>query len=118
MLLVTPEQRTVRLGFPRAGAFRSFGRQKNKIERLELNPSELLRLKTVENIMTTHCITPYLPKLLELVSLGLANGANPVGRQILECRIGRYPAFNITKLRVVNPFANLATVLLHLFHVV
>ena len=57
-------------------------------------------------------LLPVLPKLLELVSLGLANGANPIGRQILECRIGRNPAFNITKLRVIDPLANLATIFL------
>ena len=46
MLLATPEQRTVRLVFPRAGPFRPFGRQKDMKERLEVNPSEQSRLRT------------------------------------------------------------------------
>ena len=46
MLLTTPEQRTGRLFFPRAGAFRSFGRQKNMKERFGENTSERLRLRT------------------------------------------------------------------------
>ena len=45
MLLTTPEQRRVRLNFPRAGPFRPFGRQKDMIERLEENKSEQLRLR-------------------------------------------------------------------------
>ena len=59
-----------------------------------------------------------LPHLYKLASLGLANRANPIGRQILECRVGGYPALNVTKLRVIYPLANRATVFLHLFHVV
>ena len=45
MLLATPEQRTVRLGFPRAGPFGPLGRPKDMIERLEENKSEQLRLR-------------------------------------------------------------------------
>ena len=46
MLLATPEQRTVRLGFPRAGPFGPLGRPKDMIERLEENKCEQSRLMT------------------------------------------------------------------------
>ena len=42
----TPEQRKGGLDFRCAGAFRSFGRQKNMRERLEENTSERTRLRT------------------------------------------------------------------------
>ena len=45
MLLATPEQRTVRLGFPRAGPFGPLGRPKDIRERLEENKSERQRLR-------------------------------------------------------------------------
>ena len=57
MLLATPEQRRCRLDFPCAGAFRSFGRQKNMKERLEENTSEWLRLETAVNIMVSESDT-------------------------------------------------------------
>ena len=63
-------------------------------------------------------INPFLSHLLELLLLGFAHWAHPIGRQILKCRIGRNATFNIAKLRVIDPFANFATILLHLFHVV
>ena len=63
-------------------------------------------------------INAFLPKLLKLASLGFANGTNPIGRQILECRIGRNTTFYVAKLRVIDPLTNLTTILLHLFHVV
>ena len=46
MSLATREQKAVVTNFAGDGAFGSFGRQKNMKERLELNPSELLRLRT------------------------------------------------------------------------
>jgi hypothetical protein len=47
MLLATPEQRTGRLFFPVCRAFLElFARQKARIERLETNSSEQLRLIT------------------------------------------------------------------------
>ena len=49
----TPEQRKGGLDFPCAGAFRSFGRQKNMKERLEENTSEQLRLNIAVNTMTS-----------------------------------------------------------------
>ena len=63
-------------------------------------------------------IDAFLPKFLELSFLCLANRANPIGRQILKWRVGRDATFDVTKLRVIDPFANRATILLHLFHVV
>ena len=51
MLLATPEQRTVRLVFPRAGPFRPFGRQKDIKERLEECTSEELRLRNAINMV-------------------------------------------------------------------
>ena len=45
MSLATREQKAVVTNFACAGAFRSFGRQKNMKERLEENASERLRLK-------------------------------------------------------------------------
>ena len=46
MSLATREQKAVVTDFASAGAFRSFGRQKNMKERLEENTSERLRLRT------------------------------------------------------------------------
>ena len=48
--LAIPEQRRVRLDFPRAGPFGPLGRPKDMIERLEENKCEQLRLRiAVEN---------------------------------------------------------------------
>ena len=44
--MAIPEQRRVRLDFPRAGPFGPLGRPKDMIERLEQNISEQLRLRT------------------------------------------------------------------------
>ena len=54
MLLATPEQRTVRLGFPRAGPFGPLGRPKDMIERLEQNKCEQSRLMTAVEYNSKH----------------------------------------------------------------
>ena len=54
----------------------------------------------------------FLPHLLKLAPFGLAHRANPIGGQILKCSVGRNTTFDITKLRVIDPLANLATILL------
>ena len=57
-------------------------------------------------------VNAVLSHLFELVLLGITHRAFPIGRQILKWRVGRNSAFNVTKLRVIDPFANRATVLL------
>ena len=49
---------------------------------------------------------------LKLAPLCFTHGANPIGRQILKRRVGRDATFDVTKLRVIDPLANLATILL------
>ena len=55
--------------FPRAGAFRSFGRQKNMKERVEENPSERLKLMNA---------VEYNSKQKRVHSKFLLNLANPL----------------------------------------
>ena len=70
MSLATREQKAVMTDFAGAGAFRSFGRQKNMKERLEENTSEQLRLETAvkcngERKRYRHCfLRPFLNILL------------------------------------------------------
>ena len=67
--------------------------------------------------MNIYC-TNILFHLLELFFRSFTHRAHPIGRQILKRRVGRDSTLNITKLRVIDPLAFLATILLHLFHIV